>query len=113
MVLDSVASTAVAHAPGGRFVRAFVTGGYVGDFGVMASRGADCLRRRAELGADAVQVIANITAGLSVPLAPRPLQEAARGAGAIALAGAGGPHAPGARGAGGPAPLIRLPPPVP
>ncbi len=80
MLIDPAASIAIAHATGASFVRAFVTGGYVGDMGVFATDGAGVLRLRARIGAERVRVLANITAGFSVPLAERPIEDAAKGA---------------------------------
>jgi membrane complex biogenesis BtpA family protein len=88
MLIDPGASIAIAHATGARFVRAFVTGGYVGDMGVLATDGAGVLRLRSRIGAGAVRVLANITAGFSVPLAERPIEDAAKGAVFAALADA-------------------------
>lgn len=88
LLIDPAASVAIAHATGGAFVRAFLTGGFVGDMGVLATDGAGVQRLRAGIGADDVLVLANVTAGFSVPLADRPLAEAARGAVFIGLADA-------------------------
>lgn len=88
MLIDPAASIAVAHATGARFVRAFVTGGYVGDMGVLATDGAGVLRLRSRIGAGAVRILANITAGFSVALAERPIEDAAKGAVFAALADA-------------------------
>jgi hypothetical protein len=80
MLIDPTASIAIAHATGARFVRAFVTGGYVGDMGVFHTDGAGTLRLRSRIGAGSVRILANITAGFSVPLAERPIEDAAKGA---------------------------------
>jgi membrane complex biogenesis BtpA family protein len=88
MLIDPAASIAIAHATGGRFVRAFLTGGYVGDFGVYATEGADIMRRRANIGAGDVRVMANVTPGFSVPSVDRPLTDVAKGAVFIGLADA-------------------------
>jgi hypothetical protein len=80
MLIDPAASIAIAHATGARFVRAFVTGGYVGDMGVFHTDGAGTLRLRSRIGAGSVRILANITAGFSVPLAERPIEDAAKGA---------------------------------
>lgn len=88
MLIDPAASIAIAHATGGRFVRAFLTGGYVGDFGVYATQGADIMRRRSMIGAEAVRVMANVTPGFSVPTVDRPLADVAKGAVFIGLADA-------------------------
>jgi membrane complex biogenesis BtpA family protein len=88
MLIDPAASIAIAHATGGRFVRAFLTGGYVGDFGVYATEGAEIMRRRANISADNVRVLANVTPGFSVPSVDRPLIDVAKGAVFIGLADA-------------------------
>jgi membrane complex biogenesis BtpA family protein len=88
MLLDPAASIAVAHATGARFVRAFVTGGYVGDMGVFNTDGPGVLRLRSRIGAQTVRVLANITAGFSVPLAERPIEDAAKGAVFVGMADA-------------------------
>lgn len=88
LLIDPAASVAVAHATGARFVRAFVTGGYVGDMGILNTDGAGVLRLRSRIGARAVHILANVTAGFSVPLAPRPIADAAKGAVFIGLADA-------------------------
>jgi membrane complex biogenesis BtpA family protein len=88
MLIDPAASIAIAHATGGRFVRAFVTGGYVGDMGVFNTDGPATLRLRSQIGAEHVRVLANITAGFSVALAERPLEDLAKGAVFVGLADA-------------------------
>jgi len=88
MLIDPGASIAIAHATGARFVRAFVTGGYVGDMGILNTDGAGVLRLRSRIGANNVRILANITAGFSVPLAERPIEDAAKGAVFVALADA-------------------------
>jgi membrane complex biogenesis BtpA family protein len=92
MLIDPGASIAIAHATGARFVRAFVTGGYVGDMGILDTDGAAALRLRSRIGAHAgagaVRVLANITAGFSVALAERPIEDAAKGAVFVGLADA-------------------------
>ncbi len=88
MLIDPAASIAIAHATGARFVRAFVTGGYVGDMGIFNTDGAGVLRRRSVIGAQRVRVLANITAGFSVPVAERPIEDAAKGAVFVGLADA-------------------------
>ena len=88
LLIDPAASIAVAHATGGRFVRAFLTGGYVGDFGVYETQGAEIMRRRANIAADDIRVLANITPGFSVNMVDRPLTETAKGAVFVGLADA-------------------------
>jgi predicted TIM-barrel enzyme len=56
--------------------------------GVLATDGAGVLRLRSRIGAGAVRILANITAGFSVALAERPIEDAAKGAVFAALADA-------------------------
>ena len=88
LLLDPAASLAVAHATGGRFIRAFLTGATVGDTGLFVPDGAGVLRLRANLGAEAVKIICNVTPGFSVSLDGRPVEEQASGAVFIGLADA-------------------------
>jgi membrane complex biogenesis BtpA family protein len=88
MLIDPGASIAIAHATGARFVRAFVTGGYAGDMGILNTDGAGVLRLRSRIGAGTVRILANITAGFSAPLAERPIEDAAKGAVFVGLADA-------------------------
>jgi membrane complex biogenesis BtpA family protein len=86
MLIDPAASIAIAHATGGRFVRAFLTGVLVGDLGMMVPDGAGALRLRAHLGADNVRIICNVTPGFSINLDTRPVEQQAAGAVFIGLA---------------------------
>ena len=80
LLLDPVAGIAVAHSTGGKFVRGYFSGGYVGDMGIMSSRGAEALRFRRLIGAEEVKLINNLTCAFGVPLAFRDLPAAAYGA---------------------------------
>jgi len=80
LLLDPVAGIAVAKATGGKFVRGYFCGGYVGDMGIMDTRGAEALRFRRFLGAEEVKLIHNLTCAFGVPLASRDLLAAAHGA---------------------------------
>jgi membrane complex biogenesis BtpA family protein len=96
MLIDPPASIAVAHATGGRFVRAFLTGTLVGDIGMMTPDGARALRLRANLGAEHIRIICNVTPGFSISLDTRPVEQQATGAVFIGLADVvcvGGPAA--------------------
>jgi membrane complex biogenesis BtpA family protein len=96
MLIDPAASIAIAHATGGRFVRAFLTGVLVGDLGFMAPDGAGALRLRAQLGAENVRIVCNVTPGFSINLDTRPVEQQAAGAVFIGLADmvcVGGPAA--------------------
>lgn len=88
MLLDPAASLALAYASGGEFMRGFVTGSFVGDIGVFTPDGAALMRTRAQLGAQAIMVIANITAGISHGLDTRPVSQRASGAVFVGLADA-------------------------
>lgn len=88
MLLDPLTSLALAHASGGEFMRGFVTGSYVGDIGCFTPDGAGLMRSRAQLGASAIMVIANVTAGFSQGLDTRPVALRASGAVFVGLADA-------------------------
>lgn len=80
MLLDPLGGIAVAHATGGKFVRGYYTGGYVGDMGIMNTCGPEAARFRRALGAEDVKFITNLTCAFGVPLAPRDLAATAYGA---------------------------------
>jgi len=80
VLLDPLASIAVAHSTGGQFVRGFFTGAYVGDMGVMNTRGPEAARFRKAIGATEVRLLANLNCAFGVPLAPRDLPATAHGA---------------------------------
>ena len=88
LLLDPAASLAVAHATGGRFIRAYLTGATVGDTGLFVPDGAGVLRLRANLQAEEIRIICNVTPGFSVNLDSRPVEEQAAGAVFIGLADA-------------------------
>lgn len=88
MLVDPVASVAIAHATGGEFVRCFLTGSYVGDLGAMVPDGARALRLRKELDAEDIALICNVTPGFSINLDTRPVTSAASGAVFLGLADA-------------------------
>lgn len=88
MLIDPMSSIAVAHATGGGFVRCFLTGSYVGDLGSYVPDGPAVLRMRANIGADDISIISNVTAGFSINLDTRPVTDAAKGAVFIGLADA-------------------------
>ncbi|MEW6261816.1 MAG: BtpA/SgcQ family protein [Thermodesulfobacteriota bacterium] len=88
MLLDPAASLAIANATGGRFIRAFLTGATVGDTGLFVADGPGVLRLRANLGAEDIRIICNVTPGFSVSLDSRPVEEQAAGAVFIGLADA-------------------------
>lgn len=79
LLLDPAASIAVAHATGGRFVRAFLTGGYIGDIGLFVPDGAGAMRLRAEIGGESVLVMANATPGFASALDSRRPEDIAHG----------------------------------
>jgi len=88
MLIDPMASLAVAHATGGNFIRCFLTGCYVGDLGHYVPDAAQVLRTRANLGAEHIKIISNVTAGFSINLDTRVVTAAAKGAVFIGLADA-------------------------
>jgi hypothetical protein len=86
MLLDPMASLAIADVSGGRFIRGFLSGSYVGDLGHYTPDGAAILRHRAALGAESVRILCNVTAGFSINLDRRPVEDIAAGAVFIGLA---------------------------
>lgn len=88
MLIDPVASLAVAHATGGEFIRCFLTGTYVGDLGQYVPDAARVLRMRTDIGAGNIAIISNVTPGFSINLDTRPVTEAAKGAVFLGLADA-------------------------
>ncbi len=80
ILLDPLASIAVAHATGGKFVRGFFTNAYVGDMGIMNTRGPEAARFRKYIGATDVRLLANMNCAFGVPLAPRDPAATAHGA---------------------------------
>lgn len=88
ILVDPLAAMAVAHATGGRFIRGFVSGTMVGDFGFYTPDSAGLLRLRRSLAANRVKIIANVTPGFSVNLDRRPAEEIAWGAVFLGLADA-------------------------
>lgn len=79
-LLDAGAGIAIAHATGGTFVRGYFTGVYATDSGYMASRGADVLRLRSNLGAGDIRVFHNLVCVFGANVAPRPISIEAHGA---------------------------------
>jgi membrane complex biogenesis BtpA family protein len=69
-------------------VRCFLTGCYVGDLGKYVPDAAGVLRMRADIGAQEVAIISNVTAGFSVNLDHRSVATAAKGAVFLGLADA-------------------------
>jgi membrane complex biogenesis BtpA family protein len=88
MLLDPLASLAIAHATGGRFIRCFLSGTYVGDLGFYTPNAPGLLRLRGELDAEHIRIICNVTAGFSVNLDVRPVEEVASAAVFLGLADA-------------------------
>lgn len=86
MLIDPSASIAIAHATGATFVRCFLTGALVGDIGMVAPDGARALRLRANLGAEDIAIICNVTPGFSISLDNRSVEAQASGAVFIGLA---------------------------
>lgn len=88
MLIDPVASIAIAHATGAGFIRCFLTGAYVGDLGHYVPDAARVLKMRADLQAEDIAIISNVTPGFSINLDTRPVTEAAKGAVFLGLADA-------------------------
>ncbi|WP_421850364.1 BtpA/SgcQ family protein [Oricola sp.] len=86
MLIDPIASLSIAHATGGGFIRCFLTGSYVGDIGHVVPDGARTLRLRAELDAENIALICNVTPGFSITLDNRPTPQVASGAVFLGLA---------------------------
>ncbi len=86
MLIDPIASLAIAHATGGEFIRCFLTGSYVGDIGHVVPDGARVLRLRADLDAQNIALICNVTPGFSITLDSRPTPQVASGAVFLGLA---------------------------
>ncbi len=79
-LLDPSAGIAIAHATGGTFVRGYFTGVYATESGFMDTHGAEALRLRSAIGADAIRVFHNLVCAFGAHVAPRPLGQEARGA---------------------------------
>ncbi len=88
MLLDPLASLAIAHATGGRFIRCFLSGTYVGDLGFYTPDAPALLRLRKNLDAEEIRLICNVTAGFSVNLDTRQVPDVAAAAAFIGLADA-------------------------
>jgi len=88
MLLDPLASLAIAHATGGKFIRCFLSGTYVGDLGFYTPDAPGLLRMRKQLDAEHIRIICNVTAGFSVNLDVRPVEEVAAAAVFLGLADA-------------------------
>lgn len=88
MLLDPLASLAIAHATGGRFIRCFLSGTYVGDLGFYTPDAPGLLRQRTQLDAECIRIICNVTAGFSVNLDVRPVADVAAAAVFLGLADA-------------------------
>jgi hypothetical protein len=73
---DGCAAMSIAAATGAAFIRVNVlTGARVTDQGVIEGCAADLLRLRANLGARAVRILADVDVKHSAPLADRPVEE--------------------------------------
>ena len=80
MLLDPLAGISVAHATGGRFVRGYFTGSYVGDTPLMDSKGPEALRLRRNIGGEDIFLLSNITCGFGASLDQRDLNAVIHGA---------------------------------
>lgn len=96
MLLDPLSSLAIAHVTGGKFIRCFLSGTYVGDIGFYTPEAPSLLRLRKNLQAEYIRIICNVTAGFSINLDHRAVEDVAGAAVFIGLADAvcvGGPAA--------------------
>jgi membrane complex biogenesis BtpA family protein len=80
MLLDPLGGISVAHATGGRFVRGYFTGSYVGDTPFMDSKGPEALRLRRNIGGEDILLLSNVTCGFGASLDPRNLEAIIHGA---------------------------------
>jgi len=80
MLLDTIAGLSVAHSTGGKYVRGYFTGGYVGDMGIMGTNAASTVRHRNLICGDDIKILSNLTCAFGVPLAYRDLASLAYGA---------------------------------
>jgi len=92
---DALASLALAHATGGRFIRVNVLSGSAAtDQGLIEGRADELLRRRAALGAGSVAILADVDVKHAWALDRRPVPQRARdlarrsGADAVLVTGA-------------------------
>ncbi len=93
---DARSALAAAMAGGARFIRVNVhVGAALTDQGVISGRAHDTLRYRREIGAEWIQILADVDVKHAAPLAPRPVETVARetvgrgGADALILSGEG------------------------
>ncbi len=76
---DVGAALSIAHVVGASVVRVNVlSGARITDQGVIEGRAAETLRLRKSLGADAIEIWADVDVKHSAPLAPRPIEEEAQ-----------------------------------
>ena len=86
---DVAAALAIAHVAGAVAVRVNVhSGARITDQGIIEGRAAETLRLRKSLGADAIEIWADVDVKHSAPLAPRPIEEEAQELSERALADA-------------------------
>ncbi len=86
---DGESALSIAHVTGAAYIRVNVlAGARVTDQGIIQGESATLLRRRRELGADAVAVWADVDVKHSAPLAPYPLEQEVKDVTERALAAA-------------------------
>lgn len=78
MLWDPVASLAVAHATGAKFVREVFTGAYESDMGIFNSNGAEAFDFRKNIGGSEIAIFNNICPEFSRTLAGRSIGERAK-----------------------------------
>jgi membrane complex biogenesis BtpA family protein len=86
---DAAAALGIAAAVGGRFIRVNVhTGAMLTDQGIITGRADETMRLRRALGADHIQVFADVLVKHAVPLGPLTLEDAVRDAAGRGMADA-------------------------
>ena len=83
---DPMATMAVAHATGGRFIREVLTGVYESDMGLWSPSAGKLARFRSQIGADEVRVFYNVVPEFASPLGSRSEVERAHSAVVSSLA---------------------------
>jgi len=73
MLLDPIADLSVAHSIGGKFIRGYFPGGYVGDMRIIGTNAAKTAQHRNLICGDDIKILSNLTCAFGVPLAHRDL----------------------------------------
>ena len=88
VLFDPFSTIAIAKAVEAKFIRVIASGAFAGDLGVMNTFGAKLLRYRKYIDAEKVKLFTNICGEFGAPIAPRPIELAAKGAFLLGLADA-------------------------